>query len=224
MAGDQPFPIQCQNLLDRILRLERIKIDHAPARQRTDRKKVDYEDELLLRQAHDDGAVGVVESDVGQLERGVTELNRPLLVHRFIGQRRRRILEHCEAFLRLLVGDDLRAGILERLAAGDVVVVVVAVDQVLDRLVGDLLDFVDIGCHRLRASVTDGIGGDHAVSGDDEHRLVVGVAEDVDVIGAFHLGGRKRERFWLLRLLLRLGCPAQDNCSQCCACDDIKNS
>ena len=91
--------------------------------------------------------------------------------------------------------DDRGARILERLAAGDVVVVVVAVDQVLDRLVGDLLDLVDVGGHRLRPPVADGIGGDHAVPGDDEHRLMVAVAEDVDVIGAVDLGGRERWRF-----------------------------
>ena len=80
------------------------------------------------------------------------------------------------------------AGVLECLAAGDVVEVVVAVDQVLDRLVGDLLDLVDVGLPAGRPAVGDRIGGDHAGLGDDEDRLMVDVAEDVDVVGALHLG------------------------------------
>src|SRR2546425_9836468 len=40
MAGDQPFPIHRHHLLDRLLCLERIKVDHAPARQCTDRNKI----------------------------------------------------------------------------------------------------------------------------------------------------------------------------------------
>ena len=41
--------------------------------------------------------------------------------------------------------DDGRASILERLAAGDVVEVVVAVDQVADRRLSDLADLVVFG-------------------------------------------------------------------------------
>jgi hypothetical protein len=55
-----------------------------------------------------------------------------------------RILQGLEPRGGVLVRDDPGAGVLERLAAGDVVEVVMAVDQELDRLVGDLLDLVDI--------------------------------------------------------------------------------
>ena len=71
-------------------------------------------------------------------------------------------LSTLEARLRILMRDDRGPRILERLAAGDVVEVVVAVDHVLDRLVGDLLDLLDIGRHRLRTPVADRVGGDHA--------------------------------------------------------------
>ncbi len=71
----------------------------------------------------------MVETDVSQLERGAPERDGPLLVERLVGQRRGRISEDGEALLRSLVGDDFRAGILERLAAGDVVVMVMAVDR-----------------------------------------------------------------------------------------------
>jgi hypothetical protein len=64
-----------------------------------------------------------------------------------------------------------------------VVEVVVAVDEVLDRLVGDLADFLDVRHRCLRAAVGDRVGGDDACPGHHEHRLVVAVAEDVDVIG-----------------------------------------
>ena len=55
------------------------------------------------------------------------------------------VLQRGEPFLGPPMRDDLCARILERLAAGDVIVVVVAVDQILDRLLGDLADFVEIG-------------------------------------------------------------------------------
>jgi hypothetical protein len=103
-----------------------------------------------------------------------------------------RILDLLEALLRALVRHDLRARVLERLAAGDMVVMVVAVDQILDRLVGDLLDLVDVGHRGLRPPVRDRVGRDHAILRDHEHGLVAAVAEDVDVIGAFDLGGLEK--------------------------------
>jgi hypothetical protein len=69
-----------------------------------------------------------------------------------------RVLDRVEAFPGPLVGDDDGAGVLERLASGDVVEVVVAVDQVLDRLGRDLLDLVDVGDDGLRAPVADRVG------------------------------------------------------------------
>src|SRR6202008_1220798 len=80
---------------------------------------------------------------------------------------------------------------------GDMVEVVVAVDQVLDRLVAPLPDLVDVGLSPVRLPIGDRVGGDHAVAGDDEHRLVVAVAEDVDVLRAFDLGGLERRALLL---------------------------
>ena len=90
-----------------------------------------------------------------------------------------------------LMRDDLGAEVLERLATGNVIEMMMAVDQVFDRLVGDLLDFVDVGLHRLRPQVADRIGRDHALLGDDEHRLMALIAEDIDVLRAVDLGGRE---------------------------------
>lgn len=109
------------------------------------------------------------------------------LAHGLVRQDRGRVLEHGEALFRRLVRNDYCAGVLERLAAGDVIEMVVAVDQVLDRLVGYLLDFVDIGHHGFRAAVADRIGRNHAGRGDNEHRLVVAIAENVDVVGPIDL-------------------------------------
>ena len=187
--GIMPLPVHRDHLLDEVLGLQRIEVDHAAARERADRDGVDDEDDLLLRQPHHQRGVGVVEAEIVQLERGAAELDDLLVADRLVGQRRVRILERLEPLRGVLVRDDRGAGVLERLAAGDVVEVVVAVDQVLDRLVGDLLDLVDILLPAGRPAVGDRIGGDHAVLGDDEHRLMVAVAEDVDVVGAVDLLG-----------------------------------
>jgi len=60
------------------------------------------------------------------------------------------------------------------------------------------LDFVDVLLATGRPTVGDRIGCDHAIFGDHEHRLVVAVAEDVDIVGAIDL--RRLD----LRPLLRL--------------------
>jgi len=120
----------------------------------------------------------------------------------FLGQWRVRVGQRLEMGHDVLVRDDLGAGVLERLAAGDVIVVVMAVHQVLDRLVGDLLDLVDILLAALRPAVGHRIGRDHAILGDDEHRLMVAVAENVNVVGAVDLLGLDL-RSWRLRLCQR---------------------
>jgi hypothetical protein len=56
----------------------------------------------------------------------------------------------------MLVCDELGAGILERFAARDVIVVVVAVDHIFDRLVGDLLDRIDVLLAALRLAKATG--------------------------------------------------------------------
>src|SRR5262245_27588114 len=50
MAGDQPIPVHRQDLLDRVLGLERIEVDHAASWHPVDRKQVDYEYDLIFRQ------------------------------------------------------------------------------------------------------------------------------------------------------------------------------
>src|SRR6185295_18165713 len=97
------------------------------------------------------------------------EVDGPPGVEGLVGQYRVRVLEHGQALFGPLVGDDGGARVLECLAAGDVVVVVVAVDQVLDRLFRDFLDLVDIGLPTRRPAIGDRVGGNDAGLGDDEH-------------------------------------------------------
>ena len=106
--------------------------------------------------------------------------------------------------------DEGGAGILERLAAGDVVIVAVAVDHVADRRLGDLADFRDVGRHRLRPALADRVGGDHALGRDDEHRLMPLIAKDVDPVGAVDLGGREQRRGGRRR-----GCGGRSRLRQC---------
>src|SRR5262245_11005554 len=109
--------------------------------------------------------------------------------------------------------DDSRALVLENLPARSVIVVMMTVDQVLDRSFCDLANFFQISLCRLRAAIADRVSDDHAGRRDDEHRLVILIAEDVDVVGAFDFGGCKHR---LLRRCLRhCGCGTartEDSC------------
>jgi hypothetical protein len=87
------------------------------------------------------------------------------------------------------VREERCAEILERLAAGDVVVVMVAVDHVPDWRRSDFLDLVDVGGDGVRAVQPDRVGRDDALGRDHEHRLMATETEDVDVVGPVDLGG-----------------------------------
>ena len=110
------------------------------------------------------------------------------------------VFELCQALLRPHVRNDFGAGVLEGLATSDVIKVVMAVDQILDRLIRHLLDLVDVALSAGRLAVGNRIGGDHTRLGDNEHRLMIDIAENVDVVRAGHLG-----RFDGRTIGLRLG-------------------
>src|SRR5262249_55648589 len=87
------------------------------------------------------------------------------------------------------------AQILERLTAGSVIEMAVAVDDVFDRRLGYGLGGGRVGLGR--PTQVDGVGGDHACGRDDDHRLIAAITENVDVVG--DLGGcrwRRRGRGW----------------------------
>ena len=133
----------------------------------------------------------MISAGVDQFQRRAAQLDRALADHHFIGNQDVRGLERRQTLLGALVRDDPGAGILERFASGSVVIMVVAVDQIFDGLIGNFLDLGDIGYRRLRAPVADRIGGNHAGRRDDEHRLVILIAEDINVVGPFNLGRRE---------------------------------
>ena len=106
------------------------------------------------------------------------------------------------------MGNKNGAGILERLSAGDVVVVAMTVDNVPDRRLGDLA-YLGYVSRRRRPPLPDRIGGDHAFRCDDEHGLVALITENVDAVGALDLGSR--EQRWGRGLRAgRQGCSGQD--------------
>ena len=82
----------------------------------------------------------MIAADVDQLERGAAELERALAIDDLVGNDDVAALECREPLLGAAMRDDNGARVLERLAAGDVIVVVVAVDQILDRRLGDLAE------------------------------------------------------------------------------------
>src|SRR5262245_26680068 len=98
------------------------------------------------------------------------------------------IIEDRKPFLGPAVRDDRATGFLERLTAGDIIEMMMAVDQILDRLISDLSDFGDIILSTCRTAVAYGVGRDYAVIGHHEYRLVIAVAEDIDVISSLDLG------------------------------------
>jgi hypothetical protein len=139
----------------------------------------------------------MIAADIDEIERSVAELDGLLVVdhlirHHDIGEQRVLLLQFEQALLGAPLRDEGRAEILERLAAGDVIVMVVAVDHVFDRLVGDGLDGVDIGLGRTL--VGNRVGGDDALGCHDKHRLMPAIAEDVDIVGAVDFFRRNRWR------------------------------
>jgi hypothetical protein len=72
----------------------------------------------------------MIKAEIFQLERSAAELDCAAgVADDLIGERSVRILEHGKLLLGPPVRNDGGAGVLERLAAGDVIIVVVAVDQ-----------------------------------------------------------------------------------------------
>src|SRR5205807_1571698 len=63
--------------------------------------------------------------------------------------------------------------------------------------------------------LADRVSGDHALWGDDEHRLMAHIAENIDVVGAIHFGGGEGRLLGLRRCGERghgeRGCPGQLN-------------
>src|SRR6266550_5357737 len=134
MTGDQAIPVERDHLADEGLGLQREDVDEAAAEERTDRNGVDHEDDLFLGQPHHDVRIGMVEAKIDQLERRAAELDRLLVVEELIWHHGERVFGGDKMRLDVLVPDDARARILERLAAGRMIEMMVTVNQVLDWL------------------------------------------------------------------------------------------
>ena len=158
----------------------------------------------------------MIQAEIRQLQCGATKCNRPIIVYCLVGNYGMRILEPFKTLFGFLVRDERGAGVLEGLTAGYMVEMMMAVNDVPDRLIRDLLDFVQVSGHRLGPSVAYRIGRDHALLGDDKHCLRAAVTKNINVLGALYFSGRKR------RLLLRLGRVGQNGYRQYCAYDDLK--
>src|SRR5262245_40004425 len=82
--------------------------------------------------------------------------------------------------------DEGRTEILERLPTSDMIVVGVAINYIFDRRLGNFPDFFDVSFCR-RPPEADRIRRDDAPLGYDEHRLMVRITKDVDVVGTLDL-------------------------------------
>jgi hypothetical protein len=159
----------------------------------------------------------MIEAEIFQLERGAAQLDRPaIVIHHLIGKRRIRVVEHGKALFGTPVRDDSGARILKGLAACYMVVMMMAVDQELDGPVGDLLDLGDIVLPASRSAIRDRIGRDHSIFGHDEHRLMVSVAEDVDVVGTLDLRSLDLRSLCLLGQRGRCGPDQGQGGRHCC--------
>jgi hypothetical protein len=93
-----------------------------------------------------------------QLERRAAEADRPVVSDGLVGKRRIGVVQYGQPIPDALMRDDRRTGVLERLTPGDVIEMMVAVNQVTDRLIRDLPDLFDIDLRRFAARVTDRVG------------------------------------------------------------------
>src|SRR6476646_9221990 len=109
---------------------------------------------------------------VNEIERRAAKLDRTFAVYHLIGNDEVRGLQLGKPLFGAAMRDDGRALILEHFAAGSVVVVMMAIDQILDRSLGDFPDFLQIRFCRLRTAIADRVGDDYAGGRDDEHRLL----------------------------------------------------
>src|SRR5688572_8991208 len=189
MAWNQAIPVHREDSLDGFFSFHRVEVDHATSGHLPDGQQIHDKHETLFGQPHHQRAVGMVGSDISQFERRSAQYDGSLAIDGFVRQDGVRLVADLEALLCSSVCHNARAGLLECLATGYVIEVVVAVNQIADRLVGNLADFRQVLRATLRAAVTDRIRHDDTVVGDDEHRQAVGVAKGIDVLCSLDPGG-----------------------------------
>src|SRR5688572_11290899 len=98
---------------------------------------------------------------MSEFKRDTAQPDRFACIECFVGYHRMWLVENSQSFLRLPVRDHPRASLFESLPTGNVVEMVVTVNQVTDGLVRDLPDFRKVLGSALRPSVPYGIRSDH---------------------------------------------------------------
>jgi len=87
----------------------------------------------------------MIAAGIYEVKRRSTELDRALTVDNLVGDNDIEAFELGQPFFSSAMRDDGRACILEYFATGDVVIVMMAVNQILDRRLRNLADFVQMG-------------------------------------------------------------------------------
>jgi hypothetical protein len=185
VPADHAVPVERHGAIERVKHVGEVAVGEVAEADRLDGDVVHGERELVFRQQDEERIVRVIAPRVVQLDAHAAELDGAELVHRLVGDHDVGVAQRLEPRLRVAVRDDRGAGLLEGLAAGDMVVVVMAVDQILDRRLRDLADLREIRGRCLRPQERDRVGGDHAFRRHHEQRLVELVAEQEHVVGQF---------------------------------------
>jgi hypothetical protein len=173
MTRDQNVELELLDLPDRLDPVRKVRVRKILVRQPRDRDEVDREHGALVGEAHHDQVVRVTAARVDQLHRLATELDGHLVREGDVGHGRWPLLPDDRA-LGVVVCDHDR--LLEHLAAGDVVSVIMAVDHVSDGLLEAFLNLVLQPCGGLGV---DRVRRDDAFGRDQENRNVKVVLEPI---------------------------------------------
>ena len=194
----QDVEVELLDASQRVHPVRVVRIGEGAEGQAPGRYEIDREQRALLGEEHHDRVVRVVAAHVDELDLLAAELQRHAVREGDVGHRGRAAFAD-DRGLGPLVRNH-RRGVGEDLAAGAVVGVVVAEDEVLD---GPVEPLVDLGFEpggRLRV---DGVGGDHPLRCHQEDGEVEVVLKAVEVAcdvgdGAFGLSvkraGHEHER------------------------------
>ena len=137
-TGDQHLEIQSFDLFERFDPVIRIVALHRAIGDRLDRNEIDGEQQSVLRKKDHEAVIRVVLAGVDQFEVLATEIDKHPIRERQIRNRSCRVCGVKNFVPRRRMADKGRL-VGKDAAAGDVVVMVVAVHHIAHRLIGELL-------------------------------------------------------------------------------------
>ncbi|ULA60836.1 MAG: hypothetical protein LZF60_270162 [Nitrospira sp.] len=179
MPGHQGIKVQLLNLLQRLDPVIGIGVGKRTVGDRLDGNKIHGEKQSILRQQHDEAVIRVVFAGINQLHLFAAQFDgHPVregqVRHRNIGIRR------LQNFWPrgLLTHEVSRLG--KNAAAADVIIMMVAVNDIPHRLIREGGDFYFQPGGGIGA---DGIGDDHTSRRDDEDGLMRLMPEEVHILG-----------------------------------------